>query len=144
MSCNSGHKCSYNNAITPNTKNELLIKYFIFQIPRIYKRRTNKAAWTAETLQAALEAVNGGRALREVARAFSITRGTLQDRIKSGNRHKPQLGRRSVFSQAQENELAEQVLNLSKIFLGVTRSSIMRSAYIFASLNNIKNPFSKN
>ena len=113
-------------------------------MPRIYKRRTNKAAWTAETLQAALEAVNGGRALREVARAFSIPRGTLQDRIKSGNRHKPQLGRRPVFSQAQENELAEQVLNLSKIFFGVTRSSIMRSAYIFASLNNIKNPFSKN
>ena len=73
---NSGYQCSYNNAITPNTKNELLIKYFIFQMPRD-KRRTNKAAWTAETLQAALEAVNGGRALREVARAFSIPRETL-------------------------------------------------------------------
>lgn len=110
-------------------------------MPRTYKRKTTRGSWTSETLQEALAAIENGRHLREVSRSFAIPRATLQDRRRNGRVAKVQLGRRPVFTQKQERELAEQIINLSKLFFGITPAQIQQSAYTFAQSNNLNNPF---
>ncbi|KAG5870158.1 hypothetical protein JTB14_032450 [Gonioctena quinquepunctata] len=83
-----------------------------------------RASWTSATLQEALAAIENGRAVREVSRSFVIPRATLQDRRRNGKVAKGQLGRRPVFSREQESELSEQIINLSKLFFGITAAEI--------------------
>lgn len=110
-------------------------------MPRRYQRKTAKASWTSEALQAALLAIESGRAVPEVSRSFGIARATLQGRHRTGNVSKPQLGRRPLFSAEQEIELLNKVITLLKLFYGIWPSQIKQSAYTFTRLNNIKNPF---
>ncbi|KAG5871945.1 hypothetical protein JTB14_022420 [Gonioctena quinquepunctata] len=52
-------------------------------MPRNYKRKTDRVSWTSATLQEALTAIENGRAVREVSRSFAIPRAT-QDRRRNG------------------------------------------------------------
>lgn len=112
-------------------------------MPRKYARKTAKAAWTAEQLTAALKAIKSGRPTRDVSRAFSIPRTTLQDRLKSDDSSDPSLGRKPVFCKEEENLLAQHVIKLSKFFYGITRAEIQKAAFSYASKKNINHPFSK-
>ncbi|XP_031335324.1 tigger transposable element-derived protein 6-like [Photinus pyralis] len=112
-------------------------------MPRTYKRKTEKSSWSADDLQSALTELKNGSPLREVARRFGIPRSTLQDQRKRGNTSKLQLGRCPVFSEEQEGELSKEIINLSKLFFGITPAQIQQSAYTYAKLNNLANRFNK-
>lgn len=110
-------------------------------MPRTYTRKTTRASWTSETLQAALAAIENGRAVREVSRSFAIPRATLQDRRRDGRVSKLPLGRRPVFTQEQERVLSKQIIHLAKLFFGITPAQVQQSASTFAKSNNLENRF---
>lgn len=110
-------------------------------MPRHYKRHTEKAAWTANDLVAAVGAVRSGRSLREVSRSFAIPRSTIQKRMKTNNLEGPSLGRSSVFSKVEEVQLAAHVIKLSKLFYGVSRQEIKKCAYDYAEQKHLRCPF---
>jgi transposase-like protein len=65
---------------------------------RLYTRKTEKAKWTAEQLQAAILAINSGRKIRDVGRSFGIAESTLRGRLKNQDYGKSKLGRIPIFS----------------------------------------------
>lgn len=80
--------------------------------------------------------------IRTAAKNFDIPYGTLQDRLR--NRYpskKLQLGRKPVFNHKQEAELADHILQLSKLFYGLTPKIVRKIAYDYAVQNNIPNNF---
>lgn len=128
----------------PILPQKILFKIFVrFQMPRTYRRKSHRACWSSEALQAALKAIENGRYIREVSRTFAIPRATLQDHRKNKRVSKPQLGRRPVFTQQQERELSEQIINLSKFIFGITAAQIQHSAYTFSELNHLENRFNE-
>lgn len=112
-------------------------------MPRTYVRKTNKASWTLEELQAAIAAIKNGRSVRGVSQTFNIPRSTLQKRIKTNDSSAPSLGRSSVFSKQQEKVLADHVVHLSNLYYGITKEEIKKCAYKYAEKNKIKCSFNK-
>ncbi|KAJ3666603.1 hypothetical protein Zmor_002039 [Zophobas morio] len=110
-------------------------------MPRKYKRKTQTASWSEETLKAALLEIDNGSPLRAVSRRFGIPRSTLQDRCRTKNTGQATLGRNPVFSKAEEKELVEHIIQLSKMFYGITPFEIKQCAFKYAIRNNVKNPF---
>ena len=52
-------------------------------MPRTYKRKTNKASWTADGLQMAINSVTqAGVKIRQAAKMYNIPFSTLQIRLK--------------------------------------------------------------
>jgi len=110
-------------------------------MPRLYTRKTEKAKWTAEQLQAAILAINLGRKIRDVGRTFGIAESTLRGRLKNQNYGKLKLGRKPIFSYEVEKELTKHVLKLSKYFYGLTPTELRRLAYEYAVANGIEHRF---
>lgn len=111
-------------------------------MPRRYTRFTNKATWDVESLNAAVSAVvNKGKSVNFASKHFGIPRTTLRDRLKTGNTVRSQMGRKTIFSQEQEQSIANHVLLMAKMFYGITPIELRRVAYEFAEINNIKHPF---
>lgn len=112
-------------------------------MPRKYTRKTTKASWTKEQLEAALNAIANGLPERQAATKFNIPRSTLQDRRKNKNISTPSLGRNPIFSPQAENELAGQVKKLANLYFGLTMKEVKRCAFIYAKSNNIQTPFNQ-
>lgn len=106
-----------------------------------YKRRTDKAKWTAEDLKAAIQAIVEGRTIRSVCKSSGIPFSTLQERLKKGQCSAPKLGRQSVFTSDQEISIAEHIKTLANMFYGLTPCDLRRAAFEFAEVNNIKHTF---
>lgn len=118
-------------------------EYKLFQMPRKYIRKTNKASWTSEQLNKAVQAIHNGRSVRNVSNTFSIPRSTLQLRLKNKDMSDPRLGRNPVFTKECEEELAYHVKKLAKLFYGITPKEIKACAHTFAVKNNLEHSFSK-
>lgn len=112
-------------------------------MPREYVRKTQRAKWTEEQLNKALDSIRGGRKIREVARAFEIHEATLRTRMKMGNKEGPKLGRKPIFSYEQEKELENHILAMAKLFYGISCLQLRRIAFEFAEANQITNNFDK-
>lgn len=111
---------------------------------RKYKRITQRAKWTEEEMESAInDIVNNVKKLREAARAYNIPVMTLSDRVKSRDFKKPALGHKTVFTIIQESEIAEQVLLLAKAFYGISSVELRRLVYEYAETNGIPHPFNK-
>uniref|UniRef100_T1HHK2 HTH psq-type domain-containing protein n=1 Tax=Rhodnius prolixus TaxID=13249 RepID=T1HHK2_RHOPR len=89
---------------------------------------TNIGNWTADQLLQAISAVKRGIAIREAGREYGIPEATIRKRMKLGDAEEstkgPNMGKSPIFSEQQEKELSEHVLNLAKMFYGMTFSSV--------------------
>ncbi|KAJ3661675.1 hypothetical protein Zmor_006062 [Zophobas morio] len=114
-------------------------------MPRTYKRKTNKASWTADGLQMAINSVTqAGVKIRQSAKMYNIPFSTLQIRLKKQQfASGPKLGRNSVFSEEEEQSIANHVKMMGKLFYGLTPKQLHRVAYDYAETNNIPNTFNK-
>ncbi|XP_050309282.1 uncharacterized protein LOC126745467 [Anthonomus grandis grandis] len=113
-------------------------------MPRKRERTTAKVAWTEEDLLHARTAIESGMSKRLAARTYKIPFTTLRDRLKNQNIGRPRLGRKPVFNQQQESEIAEQVKLLGSIYYGLSVTDLRKSVYKYAEINSIKNNFDKN
>ena len=112
-------------------------------MPRYRQRTTAKAAWSEEDLLHAKTAIERGMSKRQAAKTHNIPFTTLRDRLKNDNMSSPQLGRKPVFNQQQESEIAEQVKFLGSLYYGLSVADLRKFVYQYAELNNIKNNFDK-
>lgn len=98
---------------------------------------------TEEKLQKAIELVEKGRSVKSVANELMIPRSTLRDRLKNKSAKPSSLGRNPIFNAAQEEELANHVKELAKMFFGMSMGDLRRLAYSLAEENNIPHNFNK-
>lgn len=114
-------------------------------MPRNRLRRTEKAKWTAEDLQKAVNAVNDGQSVKSVSKMCNIPRTTLRDRLKDNRPklEKPALGRKPLFSEEQEKEIRDHLLLLSNMFYGFSFVELRRLAFALAEANGIAHNFNR-
>ena len=112
-----------------------------FQMVRSRERTTQKAKWSEEDLKKAIEAVRSGISKKKAAGNFGIPRSTLRDRLKAEDN--TSLGRKPVFSAEQEQQIANHVVLLAKIFYGITTTELRRLVFDLAEKNGIKHDFNK-
>lgn len=132
--------CKYLRILFQNTRLQIDCD---FQMPRNRTRTTDKASWTEDQLTAALAAIRDGEKIRAIGRRFGIHEATLRKRLKLGLVGGPSMGRKAVFTKAQETEIASHLLLLAKLFYGVTLTELRRIAFEFADKNNIKHNFNE-
>lgn len=77
------------------------------------------------------------QAIKITATKYSITRATLQRHLKSGSCIK-KLGRFvTVFSEQQEQELLDYVLQMDSVFYGLSKEEFLRLVFQHAEKNRI-------
>jgi hypothetical protein len=114
---------------------------------RNYKRNSSQHRWEEEEMANAVKAVRNGRmGFQRPADTFSVPMVTLYRRVKKKGGteivSKKKLGRfRNVFTQEQENELAEHCSFMEKRSFGLKPMELRRLAFDFAVRNNILHPF---
>jgi hypothetical protein len=110
---------------------------------RNYKRVTEKAKWSKEAMEDAVQCIQNGEPIRRVLRKKGIPFTTFQERVKVGTAKPPRPGEKFVFTREQELETADHVKKLANMFYGLTPIDLRRSAYEFAKTNNTKHTFKK-
>lgn len=103
-----------------------------------------KVKWTQCDLTRAFKLVDERRPVREAARSTGIPFSTLQERLKTKNLKFPSMGRNPVFTKEQEEEMANQIKYLGKIFYRCTSNQVRKMAYEYAVKNNLKHNFNEN
>lgn len=111
-------------------------------MPRNWIRKTSKASWSGNELQAAAVRIREGVSMRKVAKETGIPFSTLQRRIKNEAFNPPKLGRHAIFTKEQENILTERILLLSNMFHGLTINQLRKTA--FQCAENLKLPHNFN
>ena len=96
--------------------------------------------WSEADMQQAIEGVfEGGVGLRFVARAWRVPKSTLERRVKGKvTCHKHMLGKKTAFTEAEETELEEFLLDMARCGFPLTESDIRDLAFQCAKKNNMK------
>ena len=97
-----------------------------------------------DALWEAIRAVQSGEmTIRGAAMQYGVSKSTLCDHKNDTTRPSRVVqGRfRRTFNDAEENELVEYILEMSKRFYGMTRLAVAQKAYRMAEVNNITHPF---
>lgn len=100
-----------------------------------------RAQWSELNLAAALEAVRTGSSISEASRRYEIPRTTLGLHYRNGNPVK-HLGRKSILSVDQENDLVARIHKLAEIGMPITSKMVRKSVFSYATAMNIPTPFS--
>lgn len=113
-------------------------------MPKKRSRKTQKAAWTSETLAKALRLMANGTSMRKAANETGIPFSTLQIRNQKNLFKNPSLGRKTVFSGEVEKEIADLVKKMAKIFYGCTAIQVRKLAYEYAESLKLPHNFNNN
>lgn len=120
---------------------------FLFQMPREFKKKTDRTFPEGDLQQAVEDVLNNRGSLRHVATIRNVTKSRLALYVKKAREmgtdtlsFKPNFHRRQVFSDQMEKALAEYLLQCSKMFYGVTPHKCRQTALQFAEVNNLKFP----
>lgn len=127
---------------------------FIFQFQMsltnpYYRRKTDRGKWSAQDmLEAAQKVRDKELSLRQAAEQYNVPKSTLERRVTNKNKivkeNEKYLGRyRKVFSDEQEEEIVDYILEMEKRFFGITYKELRQLAFDFASANGIPNNFNK-
>lgn len=113
---------------------------------RNYKRVSGRKSWTKENMAAAIAAAGNGTPLKRAATEHGIPRNTLKRHflsVKNGpNEQERSLGRYSVvFTNQQERELVNHILQMETMLFGVTPRETRSLAFQLAERNGISHPF---
>lgn len=116
---------------------------------RSYKRKTDRGKIENDVMKKAVEEVNGGKAIRQVAKEFTIPYPTLRRYVvlqknrpnnNSITRFTPHYDNHKVFTTDQEKELVNYLLTCSKMCFALDTKTCRRLAYELASKNNLSFP----
>lgn len=100
-----------------------------------------RAQWSEDALRDALRAIQRGLSQREASGRYGIPRRTLRNHIKS-EKISRKLGRGSILTAPQENDLVKRILRLADIGYPVTPKIMRHQVYKYVKNNEIKNNFS--
>lgn len=108
-------------------------------MPRIYIRKTNKAAYSTEQLKDAIRLVKNGTFTAYAASVrYGIPRPTIYERrgCKSNT-----LGRATILSREVEESPVNNLHVLKKYGFGLTRKEILEAVGTYIKVNRIESPF---
>lgn len=101
-----------------------------------------RGKWTTEELQSALAAVDEGVSVRKAASDHQIPRRTLRNHLKTGVKERC-IGRPTILSAEQENELAERIKRFSEVGFPLTKKMIQSYAFEYCKKNKLDNNFNE-
>jgi hypothetical protein len=101
-------------------------------MPKNRLRKTQKAAWSSETLDKALRLMANGASMRKAAEQTGIPFSTRQIRHKKKLYENPSLGREAVFPAEVEKDTDDVVKKMANIFYGCTAMQVRKMAYEYA------------
>lgn len=105
-----------------------------------YKRKTNKAQWSEDTMKLAITECNSGFSIKQTAKKYGLPYATLYRRWKKGS-SSCQLGRyRKVFNNEQEADLRKYLHDMDIVFYGLTRQDFKLLVFVYAKENNVMYP----
>lgn len=113
---------------------------------RTYVKKKPEPSWTEEDMTRALEMIDRNEiSVRKASRRFGIPKTCILRR--KHNELMPKAPRndhfKQVFTEQQENELVEHILDLEKRFYGITPLDARRIAFEVAERMEINHPFNK-
>lgn len=102
--------------------------------------------WDESAMQTAIKNVREKKmGFLKAAKTFQVPRATLFRLVKSDLpadlATKTKLGRKTVLSPEEEEQLIEYSMTMESKFFGLTRKDLQQMAFQFAKANNIQNPF---
>lgn len=108
-----------------------------------YKRKTDRASWSEETLKRAMRETHTG-SITSASKKYGIPYATLYRHLKVGS-SKKKLGRfETVFTSNEEADLVTYVKEMDLIFYGLTRSDFLQVVGEFAKKIGKEGVFSGN
>ena len=118
--------------------------FFFFQMPRTYKRKTNRMGYGDSALENALKSLKKGMSLKQASKLHGIPKRTLR-RHRDGVTVRPgkaRLGRYDTALPAEvEDSLKEHIFYMESRLFGLSNLELRRLAYSIAERCGIKHPF---
>lgn len=121
---------------------------------RYYKRKSNRQEWSEVNMAKAIEAcLKKEMGYKKAATSFDVPRSTLRDKVKRAQAKgyngtqaaEKQMGRfKTVFTNAQENELISYLLEMETKLFGISFQDLQKLAYQLAERNGVSHNFSRN
>ncbi|XP_050557910.1 uncharacterized protein LOC118277956 [Spodoptera frugiperda] len=119
---------------------------------KTYKKKTNRGDWAQESMAKAVDAVIEGKmGYMLAAKTFSVPQTTLERKVKISRENlaasssasiKVPLGpKRPVFTEDEEKELCNYILDMESRLYGLTTKDLKALAYNLAVKNNKPHPF---
>lgn len=103
---------------------------------RNYVKKNVRAQWSTENMEKAFtHAIQKKLSIHQSAKTFGVPYPTLRNRVEKHINGAVPLGKKPVFSKEQEEEICRHVLELSKLFHGVTPLNFRRIIFDFAVSN---------
>jgi hypothetical protein len=119
-------------------------------MPRTYKSKGIRAPWSEASVKSAVAAVSAGASLKQAAKDHGIPRTTLRRKVglnviaKGGQITKSRLlGRPSVLTSDQEQELVQVILDCEARLFGLKLTDIRHLVFKFCERRQIKHSFNK-
>lgn len=117
----------------------------MFQMPRCYKRKTEEK-YTLETLKMAIKEIKEDKiSLRKAEEKYGIPKTTLsvQKRNSVEDVTEPKRGKKPIFTEFQEGILVELILESFRNNFGITKLTLRRIAFDFATANGLAHKFNR-
>lgn len=104
--------------------------------------------WKEDDMERAITAYeNGDMGLNEICRNYGVPKKTLKRRVAGSNIYatnaKKVFGRPNELTVELENQLVQHILDLQRMFFGLTRDDLKKLAFEIAETNNIPHRFNK-
>lgn len=118
---------------------------------RNYKRKTDRQMWNKQSMNSAVSAVIEGKmGYRKASLKYGVPKTTLERYVKKMKNScdkvvkvtKPGLFK-AVFTEEQEKELCEYVVNMEQKLFDLTSTELRSLAFQLAERNDFNNPFNK-
>lgn len=91
--------------------------------------------WDAESLQNAIIDTQNGMSVNMASNTYGIPRRTLREYLQKGNMAKSPMGRKTIISLEQEEELCKRIIRLSEVGYPLTAKVLRRCVYNFCVTN---------
>lgn len=133
-----------NNKNVRERQNEKIINNVTFQMPKRSKRKAKTQNWTEEQVNNAILAIKKGTSMKQAGKDFRIPESILREKLKEiGEEETSVHGRKPIFNENQEREIASHINDLSVVFYDLTPTDVRRMAYNYAQQNRVHHNFNR-
>ena len=114
------------------------------KMPYKYDRKSKRASWKVDDLDAAIARVrDGDLSLRQASQYYHVPKSTIGRYLKGSTMQPGRLGRNPVLDDEHEQELVHYLIVMQKFYQGITPDDLKKLVYQLAERNGIEHPFSK-